>query len=114
METEELRHKLAQYKSLDQSNRSSIQFYENELQKLKNRNDKLNRKLDETLVALNHCSGFASSTENEYLRNVLYNYMLGKESVVLARVIAAVCKFDASQTEAVLQREQQKQTLVIH
>lgn len=112
IEVESLRDKLTQYKSLDMTNKSSIDFYENELQKLKNKNEKLNRKLDETLVTLNHCAELSTSTEVEYLKNVLYNYMLGKESLVLARVIAAVCKFDPAQTEAVLQKEQQKQTLV--
>lgn len=111
-EFENLTDKLAQYKSLDVTNKSSIEFYENELQKQKNKNEKLNRKLDETLVTLSHCAELSNSTEIEYLRNVLYNYMLGKESLVLARVIAAVCKFDPNQTEAVLQKEQQKQTLL--
>uniref|UniRef100_A0A1Y1N6K8 GRIP domain-containing protein n=1 Tax=Photinus pyralis TaxID=7054 RepID=A0A1Y1N6K8_PHOPY len=111
-EINHLNDKLIQYKSLDLTNRTSIQFYENELQKLKNKNEKLNRKLDETLVTLNHCADLSNSTETEYLRNVLYNYMLGKEALVLARVIAAVCKFDDHQTEAILQREQQKQTLL--
>lgn len=111
-ELEVLRDKLTKYKSLDLTNKSSIEFYENELQKMKNQNDKLNRKLDETLVTLNHCAELSTSTEVEYLRNVLFNYMLGKESVVLARVIAAVCKFDPHQTELILQKEQQKQTLL--
>ncbi|XP_023014792.2 golgin subfamily A member Golgin-245 [Leptinotarsa decemlineata] len=113
-EIEILRDKLTKYKSLDLTNKSSIEFYENELRKMKNQNEKLNRKLDETLVTLHHCADLSSSTEVEYLRNVLYNYMLGKESLVLARVIAAVCKFDAQQTETVLQKEQQKQTLLGH
>lgn len=107
-----LQEKLRQYKSLDLTNRTSIEFYESELQKMRNKNEKLNRKLDETLVTLNHCAELSSSTEIEYLKNVLYNYMLGKESLVLARVIAAVCKFDKQQTEMVLAKEQQKQTLV--
>lgn len=111
-EINDLREKLRQYKSLDMTNRSSIEFYENELQKMKNKNEKINRKLDETLVTLNHCTDLANTTEIEYLKNVLYNYMLGKESLVLARVIAAVCKFDKDQTDAILQKEQQKQTLV--
>ncbi|KAK5638936.1 hypothetical protein RI129_013231 [Pyrocoelia pectoralis] len=111
-EINHLNDKLIQYKSLDLTNRTSIEFYENELQKMKNKNEKLNRKLDETLVTLNHCTDLTTSTETEYLRNVLYNYMLGKEGLVLARVIAAVCKFDDDQTEAILQREQQKQTLL--
>lgn len=111
-EIDGLREKVLKYKSLDLTNKSSIEFYENELQKIKNQNDKLNRKLDETLVTLNHCAELSTSTEVEYLRNVLYNYMLGKESLVLARVIAAVCKFDPQQTELILQKEQQKQTLL--
>ncbi|CAG9767892.1 unnamed protein product [Ceutorhynchus assimilis] len=112
-EIENLKDKVLQYKSIDMTNKSSIEFYENELQKMKIRNEKLNRKLDETLVTLNHCTELSSSsTEIEYLKNVLYNYMLGKEGMVLARVIAAVCKFDPGQTEAVLQKEQQKQTLL--
>ncbi|KAF5272801.1 hypothetical protein FQA39_LY07828 [Lamprigera yunnana] len=111
-EVDHLNEKIMQYKSLDLTNRTSIQFYENELQKLRNKNEKLNRKLDETLVTLSHCTELSTSTETEYLKNVLYNYMLGKESLILARVIAAVCKFDDGQTEAILQREQQKQTLL--
>ncbi|CAH0549022.1 unnamed protein product [Brassicogethes aeneus] len=113
-EIDSLRDKLTQYKSLDITNKSSIEFYEGELQKMKNKNDKLSRKLDETLVTLNHCAELGNSTEVEYLKNVLYNYMLGKESLVLARVIAAVCKFDEKQTDAVIQKEQQKQTLLGH
>nr|CAH7715131.1 unnamed protein product [Callosobruchus chinensis] len=107
-----LKDKLTKYKSLDITNKSSIEFYENELQKMKNQNDKLNRRLDETLVTLSHCVDLSTSTEIEYLRNVLYNYMMGKESLVLARVIAAVCKFDPQQTELILQKEQQRQSLV--
>lgn len=111
-ELDSLRKKLIEYKSLDITNKTSIEFYENELEKMKIKNEKLNRKLDETLITLNHCTELSNSTEIEYLRNVLYNYMLGKESLVLARVIAAVCKFDQKQTEIVLQKEQQKQTIV--
>nr|CAI5843378.1 unnamed protein product [Callosobruchus analis] len=107
-----LKDKLTKYKSLDITNKSSIEFYENELQKMKNQNDKLTRRLDETLVTLSHCVDLSTSTEIEYLRNVLYNYMMGKESLVLARVIAAVCKFDPQQTELILQKEQQRQSLL--
>ncbi|PNF25338.1 hypothetical protein B7P43_G10936 [Cryptotermes secundus] len=51
-------------------------------------------------------------TELEYLRNILYEYMMGKEPIVLARVIAAVLKFDTEQTSRILQKEEQKQTLL--
>ncbi|XP_069702981.1 golgin subfamily A member 4-like isoform X2 [Periplaneta americana] len=64
----------------------------------------------------NRISGFTTledaCTELEYLRNILYEYMMGREPVVLARVIAAVVKFDSEQTTNVLQKEEQKQTLL--
>lgn len=111
-EINQLHDKLIQYQSMELTNKSSIEFYQNEVEKLKMKNEKLNRKLDETLVTLNHCAELSNSTEIEYLRNVLFNYMLGKESIVLARVIAAVCKFDDQQTEMIMQKEQQRQSLV--
>lgn len=52
------------------------------------------------------------STEIEYLRNILYEYMMGKETVVLARVIAAVVKFDQDQTSKIMKKEEDKLTLV--
>ena len=111
-----LREKLEKFKLIDKANRSSIEFYDNELQRYKVKNEKLTRKLDETLVTLPVLSGTNDSLEAvavlEYLRNVLYKYMTGKEGLTLAKVIAAVCKFDEDQTELILQREQQKQTLV--
>lgn len=54
------------------------------------------------------------ATELEYLRNILYEYMMGKEPMILARVIAAVVKFDADQTNKVLQKEQQRLSLLGH
>ncbi|KAL1464688.1 hypothetical protein WDU94_004312 [Cyamophila willieti] len=50
--------------------------------------------------------------ELEYLRNVLYEYMMGKEPLVLARVLAAIVKFDPEHTAKVLQREEQKVSMV--
>ncbi|XP_057320341.1 golgin subfamily A member 4-like [Microplitis mediator] len=52
------------------------------------------------------------STEIEYLRNILYEYMMGKETLVLAKVIAAVVKFDQEQTHKVLEKEKDKLTLL--
>lgn len=112
-ELDQLKEKLQQYKAIDATNRSSIEFFELELDRARARGDKLERKLDETLVTLRHCAELSGvDTQVEYLRHVLYNYMLGREGVVLARVIAAVCKFDPVQTDAVLKHEQQKQTLL--
>ncbi|KAJ8680348.1 hypothetical protein QAD02_016135 [Eretmocerus hayati] len=52
------------------------------------------------------------STEIEYLRNILYKYMMGKETMVLARVIAAVVKFDQEQTATILKKEEDKLSLL--
>uniref|UniRef100_A0AC34QJS5 GRIP domain-containing protein n=1 Tax=Panagrolaimus sp. JU765 TaxID=591449 RepID=A0AC34QJS5_9BILA len=54
---------------------------------------------------------FAEPTEAEYLRNVLYRYMveretLGREIVTLAKVICQVLKFSPSESTTVLQREE--------
>lgn len=50
-------------------------------------------------------------TEIEYLRNILYEYMMGRETMVLAKVIAAVVKFDQEQTAKILKKEEDKLTL---
>ncbi|GAB6033442.1 hypothetical protein CHUAL_013327 [Chamberlinius hualienensis] len=44
--------------------------------------------------------------EIEYLRNILYEYMMGRETMVLAKVIAAVLKFDEDQTRKILEKEE--------
>lgn len=63
------------------------------------------------LVKLRH-ETLEDSTEIEYLRNILYEYMMGKETMVLAIVIAAVVKFDQEQTAKILKKEEDKLTLV--
>lgn len=63
------------------------------------------------LVSLRHDT-LEDSTEIEYLRNILFEYMMGTETVVLARVIAAVVKFDQEQTSKILKKEQDKLTLL--
>lgn len=63
------------------------------------------------LVKLRH-DAVEDSTEIEYLRNILFEYMMGRETLVLARVISAVVKFDQEQTTKVLKKEEDKMTLV--
>ncbi|EEC04564.1 Kakapo, putative [Ixodes scapularis] len=48
-------------------------------------------------------------TEYEYLRNILFEYMMGKETVTLSKVIAAVLKFSDEQKTLISQREEAKQ-----
>ncbi|XP_017892626.1 golgin subfamily A member 4 isoform X1 [Ceratina calcarata] len=63
------------------------------------------------LVKLRHDT-LEDSTEIEYLRNILFEYMMGRETMVLARVIAAVVKFDQEQTAKILKKEEDKLTLL--
>lgn len=58
--------------------------------------------------------GLENDTEHEYLRNILYEYMMGKEQLVLAKVLSAIVKFNDEQTHNVLEKEQQRQTLVMN
>lgn len=50
--------------------------------------------------------------EMEYLRNILYEYMMGKQPMVLAKVLAAIVKFDSNQLSTILQKEEQKVSLL--
>ncbi|XP_041479259.1 golgin subfamily A member 4-like [Lytechinus variegatus] len=54
----------------------------------------------------------AEPTEIEYLKKVLYEYMMGRETKTMAKVIAAVVKFSREQTENIIAKEEQKQGLV--
>ncbi|XP_048384924.1 golgin subfamily A member 4 isoform X2 [Stegostoma tigrinum] len=49
-------------------------------------------------------------TELEYLKKVLFEYMMGKETKTLAKVITTVLKFPAEQTQKILEREESRST----
>ncbi|BFY98234.1 hypothetical protein BsWGS_01275 [Bradybaena similaris] len=59
---------------------------------------------------LNHADSviFREPTEFEYLKNILYEYMMGKETRTLAKVIATVVRFSDEQTRNVLARTDTK------
>ncbi|ESP02233.1 hypothetical protein LOTGIDRAFT_138720 [Lottia gigantea] len=44
----------------------------------------------------------------QYLRNILYEYMMGKETKTLAKVISTVVNFDDEQKRNILAREDAK------
>ncbi|KAM6449665.1 golgin subfamily A member 4 isoform 1-T1 [Liasis olivaceus] len=48
---------------------------------------------------------FAEPTEFEYLRKVLFEYMMGRETKTMAKVITTVLKFSPDQTQKILERE---------
>lgn len=110
----ELESKLAEIELLGRSGNKNMQQLHERNEKLKLSNEKLERRLDEALVSLRHFRALEESTELEYLRNILYEYLTGSgtHAETLAKVLAAVVKFDEKQTQAVLQKEKERQGLV--
>lgn len=102
---------------LDQLNKSitvNLTQVQEKNDKLSLLNEKLERRLDEALVSLRHLHSLQENTELEYLRNILYEYLTGSgtHSLTLAKVLAAIVKFDDSQTQLVLQKEKERQGLL--
>uniref|UniRef100_A0A0K2UZD7 GRIP domain-containing protein n=1 Tax=Lepeophtheirus salmonis TaxID=72036 RepID=A0A0K2UZD7_LEPSM len=52
------------------------------------------------------------AAEFEYLKNILYQYMLGKEPITLAKVLATVVKFSPEQIDKIMIHEEQKKSLL--
>ncbi|XP_053476606.1 golgin subfamily A member 4 isoform X2 [Ictalurus furcatus] len=48
---------------------------------------------------------FTEPTEFEYLRKVIFEYMMGRETKTMAKVITSMLKFPADQAQKVLERE---------
>jgi chromosome segregation ATPase len=59
----------------------------------------------------NHTHSLEEATEFEYLKNVLYQYMMGKEAMTLARVLTTVVKFSPDEQQEVIKHEENKQSL---
>ncbi|GBP56366.1 Golgin subfamily A member 4 [Eumeta japonica] len=108
-----LEKKLNDLEYVNSSSDKKVQHLEEKNQKLKLSHEKLERRLDEALVSLRHLRALEENTELEYLRNILYEYLTGSgtHSITLAKVLAAVVKFDDRQTQLVLQREKERQGL---
>lgn len=110
----DLEGRLADVELISRSGDSNLKALEQRNDKLRTTNEKLERRLDEALVSLNHIRTMEENTELEYLRNILYEYLTGpsNNNMVLAKVLAAVVKFDQRQTQLVMEREKEKQGVV--
>ncbi|KAF7710985.1 hypothetical protein HF521_009857 [Silurus meridionalis] len=53
---------------------------------------------------------FPEPTEFEYLRKVMFEYMMGRETKTMAKVITSMLKFPADQAQKVLEREDSRGT----
>ncbi|XP_063634566.1 golgin subfamily A member 4-like isoform X2 [Cydia splendana] len=105
---------LSDMELINKSMNGNIQNVQENNEKLRLSNEKLERRLDEALVSLRHLHSLQENTELEYLRNVLYEYLTGSgtHSITLAKVLAAVVKFDEMQTNIILQKEKERQGLL--
>ncbi|XP_038209003.1 golgin subfamily A member 4-like [Zerene cesonia] len=103
--------KVNELEQMNNSLNKNVDQTQNNYERLKLSNEKLQRKLDEALVSLRHLHALEENTELEYLRNILYEYLTGSgtHSLTLAKVLAAVVKFDDRQTEQILQKEKERQ-----
>ena len=52
------------------------------------------------------------ATEFEYLKNILYQYMMGKEQLTLAKVLTTVVKFTPDQVTTILAHEEKKASIL--
>ncbi|KTG03338.1 hypothetical protein cypCar_00027716 [Cyprinus carpio] len=53
----------------------------------------------------NSTDPFNEPTEFEYLRKVLFEYMMGRETKTMAKVLTSMLKFPPDQAQKVLERE---------
>ncbi|KAF8569322.1 hypothetical protein P879_04988 [Paragonimus westermani] len=51
---------------------------------------------------------FHDFVENEYLKNVLFEYMMGRETMTLSKVLCSILRFSPDQTKRILQHEDAK------
>lgn len=62
-----------------------------------------------------HNEGISANTEFEYLKNIMFQYLTGninKNNTTLVKVISAVLKFSPQQTQVILEKESQRNSLV--
>uniref|UniRef100_A0A3Q0SZF2 GRIP domain-containing protein n=1 Tax=Amphilophus citrinellus TaxID=61819 RepID=A0A3Q0SZF2_AMPCI len=62
---------------------------------------------------LNASDAFSEPTEMEYLRKVLFEYMMGRETKTMAKVITSMLKFPPDQAQKVLDKEDSKTVVSI-
>ncbi|XP_019725898.1 golgin subfamily A member 4 isoform X3 [Hippocampus comes] len=59
-------------------------------------------------AALNKPEPLSEATEMEYLKKVLFEYMMGRETKTMAKVITSMLKFPPDQAQKVLDKEESK------
>ncbi|XP_077630128.1 golgin subfamily A member 4 isoform X6 [Crocuta crocuta] len=110
----ELQTQLAQKTTLISDSKLKEQEFREQIHNLEDRLKKYEKNVYATTVGT-PCKGgnlyhtdvslFGEPTEFEYLRKVLFEYMMGRETKTMAKVITTVLKFPDEQTQKILERE---------
>nr|XP_044992234.1 golgin subfamily A member 4 isoform X5 [Jaculus jaculus] len=110
----ELQTQLAQKTTLISDSKLREQEFREQIHNLEDRLKKYEKNIYATTVGtpykgsnLYHTdvSLLGEPTEFEYLRKVLFEYMMGRETKTMAKVITTVLKFPDDQTQKILERE---------
>ncbi|XP_037703191.1 golgin subfamily A member 4 isoform X3 [Choloepus didactylus] len=110
----ELQTQLAQKTTLINDSKLKEQEFREQIHNLEDRLKKYEKNVYATTVGIPYKGGnlhhtdvslFGEPTEFEYLRKVLFEYMMGRETKTMAKVITTVLKFPDDQTQKILERE---------
>ncbi|XP_048072155.1 golgin subfamily A member 4 isoform X6 [Ursus arctos] len=110
----ELQTQLAQKTTLISDSKLKEQEFREQIHNLEDRLKKYEKNVCATTVGTPYKGGslyhtdvslFGEPTEFEYLRKVLFEYMMGRETKTMAKVITTVLKFPDDQTQKILERE---------
>ncbi|XP_012575785.1 PREDICTED: golgin subfamily A member 4 isoform X2 [Condylura cristata] len=110
----ELQTQLAQKTTLISDSKLKEQEFREQIHNLEDRLKKYEKNAYATTVGTPYKGGnlyhsdvslFGEPTEFEYLRKVLFEYMMGRETKTMAKVITTVLKFPDDQTQKILERE---------
>ncbi|XP_044108636.1 golgin subfamily A member 4 isoform X5 [Neovison vison] len=110
----ELQTQLAQKTTLISDSKLKEQEFREQIHNLEDRLKKYEKNVYTTTVGTPYKGGnlyhtdvslLGEPTEFEYLRKVLFEYMMGRETKTMAKVITTVLKFPDDQTQKILERE---------
>ncbi|XP_008059458.1 golgin subfamily A member 4 isoform X2 [Carlito syrichta] len=110
----ELQTQLAQKTTLISDSKLKEQEFREQIHNLEDRLKKYEKNVYATTVGTPYKGGnlyhtdvslFGEPTEFEYLRKVLFEYMMGRETKTMAKVITTVLKFPDDQAQKILERE---------
>uniref|UniRef100_A0A6J0UFZ6 Golgin subfamily A member 4 isoform X2 n=1 Tax=Pogona vitticeps TaxID=103695 RepID=A0A6J0UFZ6_9SAUR len=110
----ELQAQLAQKTTLLNDSKLKEQEFREQIHALQDRLKNYEKSMYVTTVESPHRDGnlchsdvslFGEPTEFEYLRKVLFEYMMGRETKTMAKVITTVLKFPTDQAQKILERE---------